>query len=253
MKKEIRLFFTALMFYTRIPVPAGIGHGADDLNKSTRYFPFIGWIVGGISALTYMLASLALPPSVAVLLSMVAGVWITGAFHEDGLADICDGFGGGWTREKILSIMKDSRLGAFGAISLVFVLALKFSLLVSMPATSIPFAIIAGHAISRWAAVTMLYTHTYARDDQDSKAKPVAQKPDKGILIFATLFGLLPLILFQNPLVCLGILPVYGMKMYLGRLYQKWIGGYTGDGLGAVQQTTEVVFYLFLLVLWNYT
>ena len=121
---EIRLFFTALMFFTRLPCPAWVGYSESYLNHSARYFPLVGVIVGGIGGLTFWLAQLIWPPSIAVLLSMLATIAVTGAFHEDGLADSCDGFGGGWGKEQVLAIMKDSRLGTFGAIGLGLILAL---------------------------------------------------------------------------------------------------------------------------------
>ena len=100
MKKELHIFFTALMFYTRIPCPKNINHHPDYLNKASRYFPLVGWIVGGISFLIFYMTSFLFSVEIAVLLSMITGVLVTGAFHEDGFADVCDGFGGGWTKEK---------------------------------------------------------------------------------------------------------------------------------------------------------
>src|SRR6187551_2582742 len=139
MKKQLHIFFTALMFYTRIPCPKNIDHNPDYLNKASRYFPLIGWIVGGICFGTYYLSSLVFSVEIALILSIIAGILTTGAFHEDGFADVCDGFGGGWTKEKILLIMKDSAIGAYGAIGLVLLFLLKFQVLynlVSLPQTS---------------------------------------------------------------------------------------------------------------------
>ena len=113
MKKEVQIFLTAVMFYTRIPVPSWVNHDADYLNKATKYFPLIGWIVGIIAVLVFVGANYLFNPSIAIIISMAASVLLTGAFHEDGFADVCDGFGGGWTKEKILMIMKDSRVGAY--------------------------------------------------------------------------------------------------------------------------------------------
>ncbi len=112
-RRQLRLLLTAVMFYTRLPVPRWVGHSDDQLNRATVYFPLIGWLVGGVAAGVYWGAAQLWPPLVAVLLSTGAGVLLTGAFHEDGLADTCDGFGGGWTRERILTIMKDSRVGKY--------------------------------------------------------------------------------------------------------------------------------------------
>ena len=105
MKNEIKIFFTALMFYSRIPCPKDIDHSPEYINKATRYFPLIGWIIGGISFVGFFLSVLLFDSSIAIILSLIAGVLTTGAFHEDGLADVVDGFGGGWTKQRILEIM----------------------------------------------------------------------------------------------------------------------------------------------------
>jgi len=126
MKLQIRYFLTAVLFFTRIPCPKWVDHSPEFINKSSRYFPLVGMVVGGIGALGYFGSQFVLPIDIAIIISMIATVWITGAFHEDGFADVCDGFGGGWTKEKILTIMKDSRLGTFGVSGLIFILGLKF-------------------------------------------------------------------------------------------------------------------------------
>src|SRR5436190_21504127 len=133
MKKELHIFFTALLFYTRIPCPKNIDHNPDYLNKTSRYFPLVGWIVGGITFVVYYLSAFIFTSEIAVVLSIIAGILVTGAFHEDGFADVCDGFGGGWTKDKILLIMKDSRVGAFGVIGIISMLAAKYLLLRELP------------------------------------------------------------------------------------------------------------------------
>src|SRR6187402_838017 len=165
MKKQLHIFFTALMFYTRIPCPKNIDHNPDYLNKASRYFPLIGWIVGGISFFVYYLSSVLFSNEIAVILSIIAGILLTGAFHEDGFADVCDGFGGGWTKQKILTIMKDSAIGAYGAIGLVLLFLLKFQVLynlVSLPQTcNLQPAIcnlllfISAHSVSRLSAISI--------------------------------------------------------------------------------------------------
>ena len=135
LREELRLFFTALQFFTRIPVPAWVGWSPEQLNASARHFPSVGLLVGALCAAA-LLAGLAWwPAPVAVLLSMALGVLLTGAFHEDGLADSCDGFGGASQRERVLAIMKDSRVGSFATIGVVLVLGLKFQLLLTLAAT----------------------------------------------------------------------------------------------------------------------
>jgi len=117
-RREWRNFLLALQFFTRIQVPSFDDFKETDLNQSAKYFPFIGVLVGGFGAVVYLLASCLVNNVVAVLLSMAATIYITGAFHEDGLADSADGLGGGWDKARILSIMQDSRLGTFGAVAL---------------------------------------------------------------------------------------------------------------------------------------
>lgn len=252
MKREIRIFFTALMFFTRIPCPKWTDHSPEYLNKSSRYFPLVGAIVGSIGALTFYIAALVFPIQVSILLSMISTILATGAFHEDGLADVCDGFGGGWTKESILRIMKDSRVGAFGVIGLIAVLSLKFICLNQIEVKLIPIILVASHSLSRFVASTLLFTLEYVRDDADSKAKPAAQKMSIPSLIIGGLFGILPLFLFQNYLVFLILIPAFAMRWYLANYFKKWIGGQTGDCGGATQQICEVIIYLSFIGLWKY-
>lgn len=260
MKKELHIFFTCLMFYTRIPCPKNINHDPDYLNKATRYFPFIGWIVGSISFLAFYLFSLFLSIESAVLLAIIASILTTGAFHEDGFADVCDGFGGGWTKEKILLIMKDSAIGAYGAIGLVLLFLLKFKLLsesILLFSTNI-FLIfllfISAHSLSRLAAISIIFTHEYSRDDATSKSKPIAKKHSWKEITGSFFFGLIPLLalsFFQYQFL-LAVIPVFIMRYFLARYFQKWIDGYTGDCLGATQQVCEVIYYVSILLIWKF-
>ncbi|MDW3211017.1 MAG: adenosylcobinamide-GDP ribazoletransferase [Reichenbachiella sp.] len=256
MKKEWSIFLTAVMFYTRIPCPRWIDHSADMLNKATKYFPLIGWVVGGFAGVIFLSVSQVLPVSIAVLLSMIASILLTGAFHEDGFADVCDGFGGGWTKEKILTIMKDSAIGAYGALGMIMMLLFKFLLLWEIAgetdALIAVVVIVAGHSISRANAVFMIFTDEYARDNEDSKAKPVAKQMKFGTFIVAIFIGLLPLAYFHNLYFLTAIPVLILVKLYLSSYFKKWIGGYTGDCLGAVQQISEVAFYLLVLLLWKF-
>ncbi|MFV5702617.1 adenosylcobinamide-GDP ribazoletransferase [Flavobacterium sp. XS2P12] len=266
MKKELHIFFTALMFYTRIPCPKNIDHNPDYLNKASRYFPLIGWIVGAICFGIYFLSSILFSSEVAIILSMIAGILTTGAFHEDGFADVCDGFGGGWTKEKILMIMKDSAIGAYGAIGLVLLLILKFQGLTQLIDVSdtkfiiynsqfiILLLLVSAHSISRLAAISIVFTHEYSREDASSKSKPIAQSYSWREVTGAFFFGLLPLVIlsyFQWQML-LVLIPVFLTRFFLARYFQKWIDGYTGDCLGATQQVCEVVFYISVIALWKF-
>jgi len=241
------------MFFSRIPCPKWIDHSPEILNKSSRYFSLVGILIGGISAIGFFGSSYLFSSDISIVISMIISVWITGAFHEDGFADVCDGFGGGWTKEKILTIMKDSRLGTFGVAGLVFILGLKFLALYHLYQLSVNliFVIISGHAISRFIATILLYTHEYVRDIDSSKIKPTTQQMSTKSLIISGVFGLLPLFLFQKWVVFLTIIPLLITYWYMGRFFKKWIGGQTGDCAGALQQVAEVIFYLSILALWN--
>jgi adenosylcobinamide-GDP ribazoletransferase len=251
MKRELQVFLTAVMFFTKIPCPKWVDHSPEFLNESARYFSLVGIIVGVVGAVIFWGFDFLFPQSIAVLVSMLATIWLTGAFHEDGLADMFDGFGGGWTKEDILSIMKDSRIGTFGVTGLVGILALKFTSLNELQAQVIPWLLIAGHASSRFFATTLIITHDYVRGEP-SKAKPVAKQMSQGSVAISAIFGLLPLLLVPHSWIWLALVPMVGVLMYLGRFFNKWIGGHTGDCSGATQQLTEVTFYLSALVLWTF-
>ena len=252
------------MFYTRIPCPKSIDHHPDYLNKATRYFPLIGWIVGSISFLAFYLFSFFLSTETAVICALIVSVLTTGAFHEDGFADVCDGFGGGWTKEKILIIMKDSAIGAYGAIGLVLLFLLKFKLLSesvslftgdnSIAIFQVLLLFISAHAVSRLAAISIIFTHEYSRDDASSKSKPIAKNHSWKEIFGSFFFGLLPLFVFSyfQYKFLLALIPVFIARFFLARYFQKWIDGYTGDCLGATQQVSEVVYYLSILLIWKF-
>jgi adenosylcobinamide-GDP ribazoletransferase len=252
MKNEFKIFLTALSFYTRVPIGNIKGWSEELLNKSTRYFPIIGIIVGGMAAIVFWGLNPFLPVSIAVLLSMVVSILFTGAFHEDGFADFCDGFGGGYTPERILEIMKDSRIGTYGSIGLLMVLAIKFLTLTHIEATRIPLVLVSGHAVSRIFPVLLIYTSEYARLDASSKTKPVGKADSIFSLFFAIVGGGLTLVFisWHEILLSIGILVIvaFFFRNYITRI----LGGYTGDVLGALQQLCEVFFYLAILGYQNY-
>ncbi len=261
-KKELYTFLAALLFYTRISFIKTSKVTEVHFLKSAKYFPFIGWLVGGISAITYFGFATVLPNSVAILICMLTSILITGALHEDGLADVCDGFGGGWNKEKILSIMKDSQIGTYGVVGLLFVFLFKFILLYEIfssqshhPIFNNSFSsiiyplliLITGHSLSRLVSISFMFTHEYVRLEADSKAKYVTQKMKLTTLLFSAVFGILPLLFFDIS-IFLVLIPMLLIKWLLGRYFTKWIGGYTGDCLGATQQLCEIIFYIFILI-----
>lgn len=260
MKRELRILCTALMFYTRIPGPKWVGHEPEYINLSVRYFPFIGWIVGGASFAAFYLGSWLVNDLTGIFFSLAASVLVTGAFHEDGFADVCDGFGGGWTKERILMIMKDSRVGAFGVIGILLLFGLKanflFGLVSAFDDIGLLLIFVASHALSRFTASTFIFTHVYVRDTPDSKSKPVAQQASLLNLWIGAFFGLTPFLgavfWLASPLYLLLLLVIFLANYFLGRYFTKWIGGYTGDCLGAAQQVAEVVFLFSILMVWKF-
>jgi adenosylcobinamide-GDP ribazoletransferase len=261
MKRETRAFLTAMQYFTRLPAPTWIGHAPGQLNQSARYFAAVGILVGCAGAATCFAAALAFTPAIAVLLSTVATAWMTGAFHEDGLADTFDGLGGSAERERALTIMKDSRLGTFGAVALLLVLALKVASLSSLPVTVACAALIAVHPLSRWCALLIIRCMPYARDADQSRAKPVVDQMQTSQLMIGSCFGIIPLIVVSacsidtrsQALLCVGttLAAALAATAFLARWFKRRVGGYTGDMLGATQQLTEVVCYLCWVSLWK--
>lgn len=251
---ELRYLFTAVGYFTRVPVPAWVGFAPHYLHAAARYFPVIGLLVGGIAALATLAAAVWWPASVAVLIGMAATLLLTGAFHEDGLADCMDAFGGGWQRDDVLRIMHDSRIGTYGAVALILALLLKWQLLVgllqSTGARQLVLVLLAAHAASRAMAVSYLATHAYVR--AEGKAKPVAQRLSWRGLAMVLAVGAAPLFLLSPAFALATIAALLVLRGLLGRYFDRRIGGYTGDCLGMAQQLAELLIYL-LAVAWNWS
>lgn len=249
--QQLRLFFIAVQFFTRLPIPRWVGFEQEWLHHASRYFPLVGLVVGAIGAGVYAAAALLVPAPVAAVLSTAATIYATGAFHEDGFADTCDGMGGGMTPERVLEIMKDSRVGAYGAIGIVCMLGVKCTSLAMLPPASAIGALLLAHPLSRLAATSLIWRLEYAR--AEGKAKPLAERMTTrefgiacacvalaaGILLA---FGALDL-----PALLAALAASSAAAWWLARKFVRRIGGYTGDCLGAVQQLAEVVIYLAVL------
>jgi adenosylcobinamide-GDP ribazoletransferase len=245
-RRQRTLFLIALGFLTRIPIPRTVEHSAENLNAAARYFPIVGLLIGVAAVLIYQVTLQLWPANLAILLSMIATIVLTGAFHEDGWADSCDGFGGGWDRDQILAIMKDSRLGTYGALGLSLMLALKFMALQTLhdAALIIP-ALLLAHSWSRLLAISYLFNFSYTRE-ADSKVKSLAtQLTPNGLRI--AIVSMLPLIFLISLKQVLWVIAALLIWRWLfGRYIIKRIGGYTGDCLGAAQQVAELLIYLVL-------
>lgn len=247
-KSEIVSVGLATQFLTRIPVPVGDAYTEERFANSVKHYPLIGILIGCIAAGTYWLASQLFPVAIAVVLSTALTILATGAFHEDGLADTFDGIGGGTTRERALEIMKDSRIGTYGTSALLLALATKVSTVSHLGELTI-IALIAAHSASRLSAVLVIAMSDYVRFE--GKAKPVARSVNVAGIIWATATAAAVCYCFVaqgqiKPL--LGGIAGLGAGHLLSRaLFERKLGGYTGDCLGAVQQLSEIGFYLGVL------
>ena len=244
-RSELETFLGAIRFFTRLPVPGTLGQDSVALERAIRYFPAVGLIIGGLAGLAFAITSFFWPKTLAVLAAMGTAIMVTGALHEDGWSDMVDGFGGGWDREKVLAIMRDSCVGSFGSVALVMMLLVRFFALIEIDMLLVPVALIAGHAVSRLCSTFVLRTLDYARSE--GKAKPFSNQLSSGDLVFASVTALLPVLLLSPRQFIPGLILAAGATAWLTRLFKRKIGGYTGDCLGAVQQFSEVAFYCGLL------
>ena len=248
-KNEAWRILLAVEFLTRLPVAPKSAYSEQRFSDSVRHYPLAGSLIGAIAAAVFMVALIVFPQTIAVLLSTALTVLITGAFHEDGLADTFDGIGGGTTAEKSLEIMKDSRIGVFGMLALLAVLALKVTALSLMPAEFVVLALIAAHCSSRWSSVIAIASSSYVREN--GTGKPTAAGISKPALLYASAVGVSPivvLVLLGAPIAAAGAAAGLLLGHVLARLFfERKIGGYTGDCLGAVQQVSEVAMYLGIL------
>ena len=257
-----RHFLLALQFFTRIPVTgrlaAWVGFSPAMLRASAAHFPGVGWVVGGLTAGVLWGLLTLLPPVpaalwVAVVLSTVFSVMLTGAFHEDGLADLADGLGGSAQRERALEIMKDSRIGSYGAIALVLVLLTKVALLALLAQGSGWLAVVAlfaAHVTSRTMPLLIIRTLPHVGDTPQSKSKPLAESLSNagllaGLVWWALAMALAWWLLPGAPWAPAVLGALLGLA-WMGRLLQRRLQGFTGDGLGATQQVCELLFYLGL-------
>jgi len=259
----VRHFLLAIQFFTRIPVIGKladwVGYSPAMLRDSAAHFPGVGWLVGGLTVMVIAACLYALPiqaasPWVAAVLSTAFSVLLTGAFHEDGLADTADGLGGGLSRERALEIMKDSRIGTYGSVSLVLVLFGKLSLLVLLYQIDLAWSVagvFAAHVTSRLTPLFLIRGMAHVGDQPQSKSKPLADSIGNSALLVGVLWWGAAMVLTAYwvptlPWLAAVVGALVGMACMAWRLHQR-LQGFTGDGLGATQQLSEIGFYLGLV------
>ncbi|MDR6531378.1 adenosylcobinamide-GDP ribazoletransferase [Caulobacter rhizosphaerae] len=239
MPRQLKLFFCALQFLTRLPAPSFADFQPDWITRAARYFPLVGILVGAIGAGVLLAAGQLWSGPLPALLAVAAGVLVTGGFHEDGLADTADGLGGGQTPARRLEIMKDSRIGTYGVLALGLVLALKVAALATLPLATAGLALVAAHGAGRVAAVAVMVLGRHVSDRNDAKYKPTPDGVRPFELLFAAGLGLWPLAL-------LGWAGLAGaavgavLAAVVALTARRLIGGHTGDVLGGVEQACEL-------------
>lgn len=255
MRHELRLFLVALQFLSRVPVPRWVGYQPAWLQDCLRHFPLVGALLG-LWAGAWLLLGLSLwSVPVAAALALAALVWLSGGFHEDGLADSFDALGGTVSRERALEIMKDSRIGSYGALALLLVLGLKLALwteLAAQPLAALA-ALVWAQAVSRVAPVALVWSLPYAGDADHAKAKPLAlQLSGAGLAVALAWCALLGAgLAFWQPEATPALLRSTLAAVLSAALCRLWLkrrlGGFTGDTLGATQQLSE----LAILLAWS--
>ena len=259
---QLRYFLVAVQFFTRIPITGRtaqwMGFDPSWISRCTRFFPLIGLLLGLLLAAWFNTLLLVFSQSISIVLTTVVGILLTGAFHEDGFADFCDGFGGGQTPERIIAIMRDSRVGAYGAIGILLMLLIKIEALSSLDSVWVGAALVIGHSASRGFAVIIMILLPYVevnignKIDLKNEVKPVAA----GLLLAdwlpALCFGFVPAIALAwafdawLPIGC-GLLCAAVSCSWMYWTLRRKLSGYTGDTLGATQQVAEAIFYLGIL------
>ncbi len=247
--REWSILLLAVQFLTRLPVPSGVPYSAGRMAATPRWYPGVGVLIGAVCAVGFVLAAQAFAPVIAGLIAVGVGMILTGCLHEDGFADTCDGLGGAVPRDRALEIMRDSRIGTYGAAGLGLLLALKVAALASVPVSGAALMLVAGHAAGRASMVLVMATSVYVRADGAGAA--AARGFSRAGLGFALATGggavlalglALPALAVAGAVLGLGVAHV-AMRVW----FERRLGGYTGDCLGAVQQTGEVALYLGVL------
>lgn len=262
MSAGLRHFLLALQFFTRIPITgrlaAWVGFNPAMLNRASGHFPGVGWVVGAVGALVLWLAGQhwganPLGALLAALLCVANTAWLTGAFHEDGLADTGDGLGGSVARERALAIMKDSRIGSYGAVTLVLVLLLKLAclaLLVQGGAAAAACAVLAAQVLSRLAPLWVMRCLPYVSESASAKSKPLADSVSGASLWVGVLWSIPAVALMQQAQGTIATIVALAcwlfMLLAMLRLLQRRLQGFTGDTMGAMQQLCELALYLGL-------
>lgn len=232
----------AFQFLTRLPL-SRLAYEPDALSRSTKFFPLVGLVIGAAAAALYRGLAAHLPPTAAALLVVAFLVLITGGLHEDGLADVADAFGGGWKREQILVILKDSHIGSFGALAVVLSIVLRLLLLANLPSNRFTGYVISAHVLCRWTALPLGYLLP-AAGEYSSQGVRIARQVSLASLVIGTGIAVVIVGYALRAPMWRPLLSASAVTLLSGLYYRRRIGGITGDCLGATNQLTEIAVYL---------
>ncbi len=241
----------ALIFFTRLPFWRIRDVPSDSFKHVVPYWPLVGWLTGGLMALTLWLCAHILPITVAWIVAIVVRLLLTGALHEDGLADFLDGFGGGTTRERVLSIMKDSHIGTYGVIGLIVYYLLLMQMTV-LPLEILCLLVLCGDCWAKFVASQITNLLPYARKEEESKSKVVYSRMRIWEICIALVAGVLPAIMLLPLRFWIALLFPVPVLLLLYFLMRRKIGGYTGDCCGAIFVLCELSFYIGGLIIWKF-
>jgi adenosylcobinamide-GDP ribazoletransferase len=237
LSRQMHAAITAAQFLTRAPVPGGMNRPDADrtlLRDAVVYFPLVGGVIGAFTGGVAWAAMLVWPPAVAVVVAIAAEALLTGAFHEDAVADCCDAFGGGWSSEDVLRILKDSRVGSYGALGLTLVVLLRGACLASIPPGELVVVVAASAAVGRWAILVMMAAAPPV-PDREGLSKDVGQQAGVRDLLLGTLTAVPGAAWFAWSAPAragLGVAAVVIVVLLWASYVQRRIGGVTGDCLG---------------------
>lgn len=251
---QLTLFFYALSYFTRIPITQRIVFDPHQFHKANAYLPIIGLLVASVMIIVFYLCQLLFSIQISLILMLASSILLTGALHEDGFADCCDGFGGGYDTEQRLKIMKDSQIGSYAGIGLVILLLLKFNLLLALAEINVGtlfVSLIIAHTASRYGALSVMQILPYVRLEKDGKVQSLSKKLNDKYFVFASfcVFLVLCLLPLSSAIIVAGL--SFAVGLLLCRWFKKSLAGYTGDCLGFSQQCLEITILLMFSVLFQ--
>lgn len=251
LKYHLNLFLLALSFFSRLPMAKNIQYSPSKMRRASRYFPLVGWLLAAILAVVYSITVPLIGTAPSICLLIILSLLMTGALHEDGLADTCDGVWGGHTKERKLAIMKDSRIGTYGTCALVMALLTKFVLLSALAEQNmLILSLFIAYPLSRAMAISLVQDMQYVSNQipsSGSKSEPLAKPLRTPTLLFVLISGAAACVFLPFSTAIYLLLACLLFRYWLRFWLIKHIDGYTGDGLGTAQQLQELLIYLILL------